>query len=223
MDFEPSIIDYYNEMPMGSNVIEKMNEELSVVQGENESLKARIKYLEDMDKLRNPVKILIDGKEIEKYEEMMTTLDDKILILLYKAKKDNGNDEFELDMKYIFDHKQDYVEILMKYSQQSREWCSYRVQSCFKEYISLKMVDDFCWGNMIKCEICDDIIERISYYLTEGENEDDEGPDIGANVRHIFTVKCDICHNCSPYVGVSYDEDTKTTSCRECVPDIDDY
>ena len=29
---EPQIIDYYNEMPSGVNVIEKMNEELAQVQ-----------------------------------------------------------------------------------------------------------------------------------------------------------------------------------------------
>ena len=36
---ESQIIDYYNEMPYGVNVIEKMNQELEVVQ-------ARIKELE---------------------------------------------------------------------------------------------------------------------------------------------------------------------------------
>lgn len=32
---EPQVIDYYNEMPSGVNVIEKMNEELVQVQKEN--------------------------------------------------------------------------------------------------------------------------------------------------------------------------------------------
>ena len=36
---EPNIIDFYNEMPSGVNVIEKMNEELAQVQKENNILK----------------------------------------------------------------------------------------------------------------------------------------------------------------------------------------
>ena len=36
---EPQIIDYYNEMPSGINVIEKMNEEFSDLQKENDELK----------------------------------------------------------------------------------------------------------------------------------------------------------------------------------------
>ena len=36
---EPQIIDYYNEMPFGVNVIEKMNEEFNVLQKEHDILK----------------------------------------------------------------------------------------------------------------------------------------------------------------------------------------
>jgi len=228
MDFEPSIIDYYNEMPVGANVIEKMNEELSVVQEENESLKARIKYLEDMDKLRNPEKILIEGKDIEKYIEAENTLEEELMCCLSEAKTDNGDDEFKLDMKYIFDHKQDYVEILMRYSKQSKEWCTHRVRTCFKEYIPLNMVDHYWWDNMIKGEqLCDDIIERISYYLIVGENEECEvghGPEMGVDIRNIYTVKCDMCHKCLPYLVSSYNEDTKISECNKCcIDDDDDY
>ena len=40
---EPQIIDYYNEMPSGVNVIEKMNEEFSILQKENDELKKKLK------------------------------------------------------------------------------------------------------------------------------------------------------------------------------------
>jgi hypothetical protein len=40
---EPQIIDFYNEMPSCVNVIEKMNEEFSNIQKENEELKKKLK------------------------------------------------------------------------------------------------------------------------------------------------------------------------------------
>lgn len=43
---EPQILDYYMEFPHSVNVIEKMNDELSEVQRENEELKQRLKKYE---------------------------------------------------------------------------------------------------------------------------------------------------------------------------------
>ena len=83
---EPNIADYYNEQPHMVNVIDKMNGELSIVQQENKSLKARIKLLEDMDKQRNPVKILIEGKDIEKYRIAELTLEDDLMNFYMKLK-----------------------------------------------------------------------------------------------------------------------------------------
>ena len=40
---EPQITDYYNEMPTGVNVIEKMNEEFNILQKENDELKKKLK------------------------------------------------------------------------------------------------------------------------------------------------------------------------------------
>jgi len=39
---EPNLIDYYNELPYGINVIDKMNQELEDLQKENTELKERI-------------------------------------------------------------------------------------------------------------------------------------------------------------------------------------
>ena len=41
---ESQIIDYYNELPYGINVIDQMNEELSDLQQENNSLKGLLEY-----------------------------------------------------------------------------------------------------------------------------------------------------------------------------------
>ena len=50
---DPQIIDYYNEMPYEVNVIEKMNEELSEVQKENDNMKQELdKYHKIMNKFK---------------------------------------------------------------------------------------------------------------------------------------------------------------------------
>ena len=51
---EPQIIDFYNEFPHSINVIEKMNEEFSILQKENDELKKKLKIkLKINDILKN--------------------------------------------------------------------------------------------------------------------------------------------------------------------------
>jgi hypothetical protein len=67
---EPQIIDYYNEMPSGVNVIEKMNKELAQVQKENDELKKQLdvfKKREERDK--DPVVIYKDQEELDRVKE----------------------------------------------------------------------------------------------------------------------------------------------------------
>ena len=42
---EPNLIDYYNEIPHGINVIDKMNEELSDLQKKYDKLKEKYTFL----------------------------------------------------------------------------------------------------------------------------------------------------------------------------------
>ena len=63
---EPQIIDYYNEMPTGVNVIEKMNEELAQVQKENDELKNK---LESKQREEPPVVIYKDQEELDRIKE----------------------------------------------------------------------------------------------------------------------------------------------------------
>jgi hypothetical protein len=64
---EPQIIDYYNEIPSGVNVIEKMNEELAQVQKENDELKKKL----DICKQREepPEVIYKDQEELDRVKE----------------------------------------------------------------------------------------------------------------------------------------------------------
>jgi hypothetical protein len=51
---EPQMIDHYNELPHSVNVIERMNEELSETQNENEKLKNKLEKLKD-EKHNEPI------------------------------------------------------------------------------------------------------------------------------------------------------------------------
>ena len=82
---EPNIIDYYNEIPHGINVIDKMNEELEELQN---------KYEQITNKFKIPYKI---SKSIEEYKNY----DDKICI------------EFKNNIKNILLDKDIGVEVII--------------------------------------------------------------------------------------------------------------
>ena len=88
---EPQIIDYYNEMPSGVNVIEKMNEELAQVQKENNILKD--------DLCMNPEY----GRPTVEYkneEELENKKNELYKILKNEIYKSNGNIEEKTIKKF---------------------------------------------------------------------------------------------------------------------------
>ena len=60
---EPQIVDYYNEYPHSINVIDKMNEELSDLQEENDMLKKKLEEQKD------PIVIYKNEQELENVKE----------------------------------------------------------------------------------------------------------------------------------------------------------
>jgi hypothetical protein len=78
---DPQIIDHYNEMPSEVNVINKMNEELSEIQKENDNMKNELdnmkqeldKYLKVMNKFKMP---RIKVNSVEEYKEFETKLEE---------------------------------------------------------------------------------------------------------------------------------------------------
>ena len=60
---EPQIIDFYNEFPHSVNVIEKMNEELSEIQDENNKLK------EKLHEYKDPIVVYEDEQEFIRVKE----------------------------------------------------------------------------------------------------------------------------------------------------------
>jgi hypothetical protein len=71
---DPQIIDYYNEIPHGVNVIDKMNEELDEVQKENDNLK---KKLEEYDKIMKKYQMpRVKVESVEEYQLLEKKLDE---------------------------------------------------------------------------------------------------------------------------------------------------
>ena len=71
---EPQIIDHYNELPHSVNVIDKMNEELSEVQKENEKLKRELEGLHKLMNRFNMPRIKVDT--VEEYQLFETKLEE---------------------------------------------------------------------------------------------------------------------------------------------------
>jgi len=72
---EPQIIDYYNEMPYGVNVIEKMNEELAQLQEKFDILqKKNIELKDKLEKQNYPIVIYKDEEELNRIK--MTAYDE---------------------------------------------------------------------------------------------------------------------------------------------------
>ena len=64
---EPQIIDYYNEMPYGVNIIEKMNEELAQLQNKFAQIQKENGELKDkLEKENDPIVIYKDEEELNR-------------------------------------------------------------------------------------------------------------------------------------------------------------
>ena len=64
---EPQIVDYYNGIPLGVNVIEKMNEELAQIQKENDILKKKLDIYKSKEE--PPEVIYKDQEELDRVKE----------------------------------------------------------------------------------------------------------------------------------------------------------
>jgi len=117
---EPQMIDHYNEMPSGVNVIDKLNEENDELQKENEKLRKfnklrefKEKHDQTMKKFQMP-RIKVD--KLEEYTEI--------------EKKIDALGEFIDGMDYIEQKNKSDI-IINKLDEltnhQNKDWCEYRV------------------------------------------------------------------------------------------------
>lgn len=142
---EPQIVDYYNELPHAVNVIDKMNEELSETQNENEKLK---RELEDFHKLMNRFNMpRIKVNTVEEYqlfesklEEFQNFIEEELsgknlldIVIhyhnyrLYDDTMGGLGIEDEDGFIYKFINKLDELT-----NNLNREWCKYRILTAFE-------------------------------------------------------------------------------------------
>lgn len=146
---EPQIIDHYNELPHSVNVIEKMNEELSETQNENEKLKRELEGLHKFMNRFNMPRIKVDTVEEyqlfeSKLEEFKNFIEEELFgkNLLdivnhyhnYGLSDDTmpgpGCVEDENGFIYKFINKLDELT-----NHVNREWCKYRILTAFEVFI----------------------------------------------------------------------------------------
>lgn len=146
---EPQIVDYYNELPHAVNVIDKMNEELSETQNENEKLKRELEEFHKLMNRFNMPRIKVDTvKEYHlfesKLEEFQNFIEEELfgknlldIVNHYHnyglsddTMPDPGCIEDEAGFIYEFINKLDELT-----NHVNREWCEYRILTAFEVFI----------------------------------------------------------------------------------------
>jgi hypothetical protein len=146
---EPQIVDYYNELPHSVNVIDKMNEELSETQNENEKLKRELEEFHKLMNRFNMPRIKVDTVEEyqlfeSKLEEFKNFIEEELsgtnlLDIVnhyhnYGLSDDTmpgpGCIEDEDGFIYRFINKLDELT-----NHVNREWCEYRILTSFEVFI----------------------------------------------------------------------------------------
>ena len=213
---ESQIIDYYNELPHSVNVIDKMNEELSEIQGENEKLKEELKNLKMMFPNIPKFNItMITKEQLNDYRELFDTIKENLRRYLHSFKKEGVIADEEYDLKELFDKSYDLVDILFKGLNEygsnltiSREWCEYRIDNALDKFKSIVELQKYWWENMIKDDICDSIIEMLLEYIIEGNDYENK-------LYKCVRITCDDCKcSCHVYGGDTI-EDRKWI-CWDC-------
>ena len=219
---EPNIADYYNEQPHMVNVIDKMNDEFSEVQKENDMLKERIKELESQVSKFTPKQIKLEGIDVNNFMDIEEQLDSALQDAFQPAIKYDECDEGALKISDILKMEDYVVELLMSHSKQSEEWCKHRVRQSFSKLLVLKMVDDYWWDELIKSEeLSKKIIDCVIQNIISGEY-DYEGEifknvlDPCIQIGDAFIYKCQTCKKYCNSDLLYYDEDNKKLECYEC-------
>lgn len=174
---EPQIIDYYNEIPSGVNVIEKLNEELAQVQKENDELKKKLDIYKQKEE---PPEVIyknqeeLDRVKEEAYSEFYSDLSNicfdfihpdlmiAIEILLHKLLKDK-----ESKSNWSYDKAgdiQDYIEATIE-PLESNGYLDYDlIYDIIKKYIDEMFKPDVYEIVKFRCEKCNELVG----YLEDG-------------------------------------------------------
>ena len=228
---EPQISDFYNEEPHMMKMIETMNDELSESQKENIILKKKIQLLEDNICGRPLVeKTIITVEEISKYALIEHEIKEHLADALENA---FSYDRRELNIQYIFDHENEYIEILKsKLTNVSHEWCEYIVKNALEKYVVLLYVEQSWETNLFNTtELSNTIIHGIINSIVFGhayvpwyygaadtyviqENND-------PRIDDLYIIKCDTCQEYSSYRNFIKEYSDPDNNCCNC--DTEDW
>lgn len=214
---ESQIVDFYNELPHGINVIDKMNEEFSQLQKENEIIKEKLNSLPKLDYMKNfqmPVIIYDNYKEYLTYISLIDTIG-RFPIFHH----DNAFD-VEFNNKDI----QNIILALNVLTMgQNPIWCEYRVKMSHDLYNSFIIEEDetdlvfknlvFGIDSDVSGKYCDlPLTYRELSALHSPDNCDEYH-----NIYHTAHFKCPNCERILNYIDMKdnefYEEDNTCTYC----------
>lgn len=184
---EPQVIDYYNEMPMGINVIEKMNEEFIELQKENNILKEKLEEYDKLLKKFQMPRIKIDtvgeyqlfNTKLEEFEEFVAGESPKYSFIDFHNHYYNYglSDDVMPGPGCIEDENGIIYKLINKLDEltyhRNREWCQCRI---------LTSIEMFIKGVHSEIEVnLSDIITGIN-----NDNDDDQLPIIYCELSNYF-------------------------------------
>ena len=125
---EPKIIDYYNELPYGINVINKMNEELDDLQQDNQILKNKLDQLPNLSYMKKFQMPSIIFDTIEEYREFHKELDEFSWWV----------SDISITDQVLPPDDINYLVLRLNYITQKKnlDWCKYRIDSAVDLYNS---------------------------------------------------------------------------------------
>lgn len=207
---EPQIIDHYNELPQSVHVIDKMNEEFSELQKENDKLKENLNNLPELDYMKRfqmPVIIYDDYKEYKSFQSLISMFGDFAVL--------NGNSAgcgLTMDDESI----QNIIMALNVITQYKNPvWCEYRIK------ISLDLCNSFIFDEYDENPIFKNLVFGIDHddsgkycdlpltYKELSKLYSPQNCDEYHNIHHIGHFKCPKCQNILNYIDMEddfYDE-----------------
>jgi len=194
---ESQIIDFYNEIPYGVNVIDKMNEELDELQKKYNELEK--KYNELNNKYKAPYIIVKTNEEYKNYDDIISN-QFKIKIKEFIEDEEIGlfailNSYYPFLWKTIYnkftfyyhDHEETCMDKIINElnnitNNKNKEWCEWRIrisfESCLKKYSNLQDLDE------------GDIIEDLIHHIYNDEDND-----------YLPQMYTEMCNRLVPYSG----------------------
>lgn len=212
---ESQIVDFYNELPHSINVIDKMNEEFSELQKENEIIKEKLNSLPKLDYMKNfqmPVIIYDNYKEYLKYISLIDMFG-----RFHIFHHDNAFDvEFnDTDIQNII------LALNVLTMGKNPIWCEYRVKMSHDLYNSFMIEEDetdLVFKNLVFGIDSDESGKYCDLPLTYRELSALHSPDDRDeyhNIYHTAHFKCPNCERILNYIDMEYfdEEDNTCTYC----------